>query len=338
MPRLSISTAWEETREIFAREGRLLSTVALALIVLPTAMNSFINPRGVVVPTTPLWMVGLALVAYLIALAGQLALIRLALGPSITVGGAIAHGARRLPIYVAAVLMIVFALLIVLIVIGLALGAMGVQMQKQMTPQMNPAALVAALLFLAIFVFLFVRFVMAAPVASAETAGPLTILRRSWRLTEGQWWPLYRRRNRGGGSRKRRWRGHRFADRQDRADVGACTRAGVDRCGSERGDYGVAGRDARPDLRPAFAELRPSGERAEQRDLRRGVAGQDAEQPRVGETLDCPLVRRETGAAVSCKSRGMIERAGVDVNAGDAVAPGALHRLGEQPLSMTLAR
>ena len=69
---------------------------------------------------------GLALVAYLIALAGQLALIRLALGPSVTVGAAIAHGGKRLPIYLRGVLMIVFALLIVLIVIGLALGAMGV--------------------------------------------------------------------------------------------------------------------------------------------------------------------------------------------------------------------
>lgn len=188
---LSISTAWEETREILAREGRLLSTVALALIVLPTAVNSFINPRGIAVPTTPMWMVGVALVAYLIALAGQLALIRLALGPSITVGGAIAHGARRLPIYVAAVLVIVFALLLVLIVIGLALGAMGVQVQRQMTPGMSPASLIAALLFIAIFVFLFVRFVMAAPVASAETVGPIAILRRSWRLTAGQWWPLF---------------------------------------------------------------------------------------------------------------------------------------------------
>jgi len=191
MPRLSISTAWEETRDILAREGRLLSTVALALIVLPTAVNAFVNPRGVVVPTTPLWMVGLALVAYLIALAGQLALIRLALGPSVTVGAAIAHGGKRLPIYLAAVLMIVFALLIVLIVIGLALGAMGVHVQRQMTPEMNPASLVAALLFIAIFVFLFVRLVMASPIASAEAIGPVAILRRSWRLTEGHWWPLF---------------------------------------------------------------------------------------------------------------------------------------------------
>ena len=56
MAGLSISTAWEESRDIIVREGRLLSTVALALIVLPTAVNTFVNPRGVVVPTTPAWM------------------------------------------------------------------------------------------------------------------------------------------------------------------------------------------------------------------------------------------------------------------------------------------
>lgn len=191
MAGLSISTAWEESRDIIAREGRLLSTVALALIVLPTAVNTFVNPRGVVVPTTPAWMICVSLVAYLIALAGQLALIRLALGPSITVGGAIAHGAKRLAVYVAAVLVIVFALLLVLIVIGLVLGAMGIQVQRQMTAEMNPASLVAALLFIAIFLFLFVRFVMSAPIASAEAIGPIAILRRSWRLTKGNWWPLF---------------------------------------------------------------------------------------------------------------------------------------------------
>src|SRR6476661_1870756 len=85
---LSISAAWEETREILARDGRLLTTVALALIALPTTVNTLINPGGVNAASTPLWMDCVALVAYLIALAGQLALIRLALGPSITVGGA----------------------------------------------------------------------------------------------------------------------------------------------------------------------------------------------------------------------------------------------------------
>ena len=35
MRRLSISRAWEETKSVIARDGRLLVSVALALVVLP---------------------------------------------------------------------------------------------------------------------------------------------------------------------------------------------------------------------------------------------------------------------------------------------------------------
>lgn len=188
---LSISAAWEETREILARDGRLLATVALALIALPTTVNTLINPGGVNAATTPLWMDCVAVVAYLIALAGQLSLIRLALGPSITVGGAIAHGTRRLPVYIAAVLMVVVFLLVVVVIISLVLGALGVRVDRQMTAQMSPASLLAALLFIAIFLFLFVRMVFSAPVASAEHRGPIAIVKRSWDLTSGHWWQLF---------------------------------------------------------------------------------------------------------------------------------------------------
>lgn len=188
---LSISAAWEETREILARDGRLLTTVALALIALPTTVNTLINPAGVNAASTPLWMDCVAVVAYLIALAGQLSLIRLALGPSITVGGAIAHGTKRLPVYLAAVLLVVIFLVIVLVIISLVLGMLGVRVDRQMTAQMSPASLVAVLLFLAVFLFLFVRMVLSAPVASAEHVGPIAILKRSWGLTDGHWWQLF---------------------------------------------------------------------------------------------------------------------------------------------------
>ena len=32
---------------------------------------------------------------------------------------------------------------------------------------------------------------MSAPVASAEAAGPIAIIRRSWTLTSGHWWHLF---------------------------------------------------------------------------------------------------------------------------------------------------
>jgi len=42
--KLSISRAWDETREIFRRDGGLLVSVALALIVLPAIVVGIVAP------------------------------------------------------------------------------------------------------------------------------------------------------------------------------------------------------------------------------------------------------------------------------------------------------
>ena len=89
---LSISRAWEETRAILARDGRLIAAVALALIALPTAVTGLIDPNGIGDSAGRMGLDVIVVVASLLALAGQLALIRLALGPSVTVGAAIVHG------------------------------------------------------------------------------------------------------------------------------------------------------------------------------------------------------------------------------------------------------
>src|SRR3954453_19429487 len=123
---LSISQAWDETREILIRDGRLYVAVALALVVLPAVVTGVINPSGVASTKNPLWITLVSFAASLITLAGQLGLVRLALGPSVTVGGAIAHGMRRMPVYLGAALLIILALLVVAVPFGLALAAMGV--------------------------------------------------------------------------------------------------------------------------------------------------------------------------------------------------------------------
>ena len=104
MRALSISAAWEETRAILARDGRLYISVALALIALPSAINVLVNPGGLDSSAAPVLNDVIAFLATIITLAGQLALIRLAIGPSTTVGAAIVHGLRRTPFYIAAVI------------------------------------------------------------------------------------------------------------------------------------------------------------------------------------------------------------------------------------------
>ena len=189
MRALSISAAWDETKAILARDGRLLASVALALIALPSAISGLVNPSGLADATTPAWVTAIAIFAALVALAGQLALIRLALGPSVTVGGAIGHGIRRLPVYFVAVLLLVILLLIVGVPLGALLVAAGVPLDTHAPP--SAPLVIAALFYVALICFLGVRMILSAPVASAEAAGPITILRRSWELTAGHWWRLF---------------------------------------------------------------------------------------------------------------------------------------------------
>ena len=187
---LSISQAWDETREILIRDGRLYVAVALALVVLPAVVTGVINPSGVASTKNPLWITLVSFAASLITLAGQLGLVRLALGPSVTVGGAIAHGMRRMPVYLGAALLIIMALLVVAVPFGLALAAMGIPLKADGTTQANPVTLIAALIFFALVCFVGVRMLMTAPVASGEAAGPVALIKRSWHLTAGHFWRL----------------------------------------------------------------------------------------------------------------------------------------------------
>ena len=87
---LSISRAWDETRDIFNRDGSLLIAVSLALIVLPGVLVGIIGPQTPAAAESASGGIQLLrLLAALITIVGQLALIRLALGPSTTVKDAI---------------------------------------------------------------------------------------------------------------------------------------------------------------------------------------------------------------------------------------------------------
>jgi hypothetical protein len=182
--KLSISQAWDESRAVLARDGKLIGTVALALLVLPGIVLDLSLPETppAQFPAAGPWM-GIALVAVLISLVGQLAIIRLAMGPHLTVREAIGHGARRLLHYVAAVL--IWALPLMLVIAGLyAAGA-----SNPDKPSLPAALGLIAVAILGMYVA--VRFLLMSAVASAEGGGPLEILRRSWEISAGNWWRLF---------------------------------------------------------------------------------------------------------------------------------------------------
>ena len=85
----------------------------------------------------------------LIAMVGQLAIIRLAIGPSVSVGGAISHAVGRALPYLAAVILLVIALIILALPLIAVLAALGVWFEEgggpfRAAPDRDPAVLRAA--------------------------------------------------------------------------------------------------------------------------------------------------------------------------------------------------
>ncbi len=178
MARLSISKAWEEARGTVGRNGSLLTTVGLAMFVLPGVVSDLVTPDAPAGQIPPLggWT-AIAAIAILVALVGQLAVIRLAIGSGPTIGEAIGHGARRAPVYFLATLIWILPFLLV--------GAMLFGVIARDPQEAPPAALLALLVLACIMLFFAIRMLMTSPVASAEALGPVGIVRRSWQLTAG---------------------------------------------------------------------------------------------------------------------------------------------------------
>ncbi len=191
MSAFSISGAWEETKSVLERDGRLFASVALALIVLPAAVMGVVDPRVEQGQQAPLWVNLMILAVSLISLAGQMALIRLALAPSITVGGAISHGFRRVPIYLLALILLTLGVIAATIPFVIVAVGLGLNLETGTEAQLTGPFLLLILIYLVAIMALTTRFLLAMPVASIERSGPLELLKRSWTLTTGHWAKLF---------------------------------------------------------------------------------------------------------------------------------------------------
>lgn len=188
MAKVSVSRAWDEARAVFARDGRLLVAVALALVVLPMAVVGLVVPSDGEAAETYHGLLQVA--AALIGMVGQLALVRLVVGPATTVGAAIGHGARRFPVLLAAMVLLLLLLALLLIPVAVALAALGAIDISDPARPVSGAGALAVLLVIVAAVALSVKFMLTAPVASTEPVGPIGILKRSWSLTNGSYWKL----------------------------------------------------------------------------------------------------------------------------------------------------
>lgn len=175
--KLSIGKAWDETRAIVARDGNPLIAIALALLVLPGAIVETVAPSALRTTDTPLWVSTIGLFALLVSLTGQIAVSRIALGPSTTVRAAIATGFRRLPALFVALLVFALPFLAVLVVL---LGG-------DPDPAKIPLGMsIAALVVMLAFLYVLVRMLFLTPLAADRTESPVALLRSSWALTRGK--------------------------------------------------------------------------------------------------------------------------------------------------------
>lgn len=177
MPALSISKAWDETKAIIAHEGRLLVAVALALIVLPQIVFAVVGAPVGAQATAVAQVVYVAVT--LLGLVAQVAINRLAIGPSVTVQESIALGFLRVGSVLLALLLVVIGLMIVAVALSLVLAAVKI-VTVPMPGQAPPASFVIFLLLIVVLAFAIFQLVF--PLAAVETGNPFRLLVRSWQL------------------------------------------------------------------------------------------------------------------------------------------------------------
>jgi hypothetical protein len=190
MAALSISRAWEETKARIATDGRLITIVAAALLAFPALISGVVSPGTSEGSEQTAGEAVVILIAALVAVVGQLAIIRLAVTPAVSVGEAIGHGARRMPIYVVSAVLILLGLLIAAIPFVVVAAAAGIPLDAE-SIKTSAAAELIVLLYVALVCFVAIRMLLSSAVASEENAGPVEIIRRSWALTAGHWWRLF---------------------------------------------------------------------------------------------------------------------------------------------------
>jgi hypothetical protein len=160
--------------------------VALALVVLPQTVIGMIAPRTAGGITPAIW--ALLAVTLLIGLVAQVALNRLAIGPSTTVSAAIGRGIGRMPVLLGSIAMLIAAIFIILIPVVLALAAIG--LLGGSNAGQEPTVTVVFLIIL-VTTLCYAVFQLMTPVAAAENGGSIHLMTRSVHLARRNYWRLF---------------------------------------------------------------------------------------------------------------------------------------------------
>jgi hypothetical protein len=193
---LSISKAWDETRAILGKDGKLVVVVVAALVMLPVALNTMIDPAPAMPATSAEARTGnpLGLLVLFITLIGQVAVTAIGLKAGTSVGEAIGIGARKfLPVLGAAFLLFLPMVILLMIILAAAFGSdeMLAMQQRLAAGQMDGSLVLVVLVWAALFLLVAVRLCLTVPIAIAETSNPVSMLQRSWAITKGHFWKIF---------------------------------------------------------------------------------------------------------------------------------------------------
>lgn len=189
MANLSISKAWDEASAFLKREMRLVAPVALAAFMIPATLFGWYNPSGD--PNLAAGGLGwpLTLFILVLAMAGQMTIAGLAVGWSDSVGAALRHAFARVWGLLGTILLLFVPLtIILLLVIAMMVGGAGLTDPSQITPEALaalPQVSFVVLIAMLVFLFVAVRLFPMSAVAMVETANPIRLLSRCWKLTRG---------------------------------------------------------------------------------------------------------------------------------------------------------
>lgn len=193
MTKLSISQAWSETGAFLARESRLILPIALLFLFIPGVLAELFRPHPDVQPgpAEALGQLLLMLTGLVLGLIAVLAITHLALRPGASVAEALQVGLRRFfPLFLTSLLLgLVFGIVGAILLV--ALGGETIASGRPIDPANMPPEIRLAFSLLMVTAFLIsVRLFLLAPVATSEPTGPISMIRRSWRLTGPQYWKL----------------------------------------------------------------------------------------------------------------------------------------------------
>lgn len=181
--KVSIGQAWAEAAAFLRKERRVLAPIVLGLITVPATISALASPNVAMgsIPEPGAW-VGVAILAFLVSLAGQLAIMRLAMGWQGSVGEAIRLAAKRLWPVVGALLIFGLLFSVAATPVLIAVGAVSGGDEAKAAP--------VAVLVVLIALALIPRVLPLTAIAMEEPLGPWPLLRRAYALTRGHYFRL----------------------------------------------------------------------------------------------------------------------------------------------------